>query len=121
MGQETFATLYRRERSRAGKSMGEVARHLGISVTYLSDVERGKRPALSTERIRKSAELLGTDETVVSMLIGAAQAQKESIQLPVPDSDRGREVGVALQRRWATFGDDTFDELMQIIEGKQGK
>jgi transcriptional regulator with XRE-family HTH domain len=55
-----FGKQLRRLREAANKSMGDLARHLGTSVTFISDVERGKIPVpFSTENIQKIADFLG--------------------------------------------------------------
>ena len=116
-----FATLLRAERERSGKSMGAVARHIDVSVTYLSDVERDTRPPLSPERIRRAAECMGSDENTLTALLRAAQAAAQAIKRPLPNSARGREAGAALQRGWASFDDETFERIMGVIdEGKKG-
>ena len=58
---ERFGDLLRRMRRAADLTMGQVATVLGISVVYLSDVERGNRKPFSNDRIIKIAELLKED------------------------------------------------------------
>ena len=50
MSQE-FGPLLRSLRVEANVSLGELARHLSFSVPYLSDVERGTKNPLSTDKI----------------------------------------------------------------------
>jgi transcriptional regulator with XRE-family HTH domain len=116
-----FGELFRHERKRSGKTMGDLARQLSISVTFLSDVERGTRPPLAPERIRRAAELMGTTPTALQELLRAAQSEHGSISLPLPASDVGREAGAALQRQWASLGDDAFAEIMNVIEKKKNE
>lgn len=58
---ERFGQVLRNNRRQAGKTLGDLAEVLGVSVVYLSDVERGYRRPLKKERILKIAEFLGTD------------------------------------------------------------
>jgi len=116
-----FSTIFRAERTRSGKTMGAVARHLEVSVTYLSDVERDARPPLSPERIRRAAEFIGSDATTTTALLRAAQAASNAIELPLPPSEKGREAGAALQRGWASFDDATFARIMGVIDDKDKK
>ena len=111
-----FGDIFRAERKRSGKTMGELARQLSISVTFLSDVERGTRPPLAPERIRRAAELMGTPPTALQEMLRAAQSEHGSISLPLPTSDVGREAGAALQRQWANLDDDVFAKIMSVIE-----
>jgi transcriptional regulator with XRE-family HTH domain len=115
-----FHDLFRAERKRSGKHMGPVARHINVSVTFLSDVERGVRPPLSPERIRLAAEYMGSDEATLMGLLRAAQTAAKAIELPLPSSERGQEAGAALQRGWASFDDETFERIMDVI-GKDKK
>jgi transcriptional regulator with XRE-family HTH domain len=116
-----FGELFREERKRSGKTMGDLARQLSISVTFLSDVERGTRPPLAPERIRRAAELMGTTATSLQSLLRAAQSEQGAISLPLPASDVGREAGAALQRQWANLDDDAFATIMNVIEKKKSE
>ena len=58
---ERFGDTLRRTRQEAEKTLGDVARLLGVSVVYVSDVERGNRRPFSNERILKVARLLEAD------------------------------------------------------------
>ena len=60
---ERFGEALRRQRRKAGKTLGDLARLLGVSVVYVSDVERGNRRPLSNERILRVADFLDTDPT----------------------------------------------------------
>lgn len=50
--------IIRKKRQAAGKTMGNLARHLGVSVVFVSDVERGKA-MYSREQLKKVEELIG--------------------------------------------------------------
>jgi transcriptional regulator with XRE-family HTH domain len=60
---ERFGEALRRHRRKAGKTLGDLARLLGVSVVYVSDVERGNRRPLSNERILRVADFLDADPT----------------------------------------------------------
>jgi transcriptional regulator with XRE-family HTH domain len=55
----TFGEQLKQARVAAGLTQTALSRSLGVSVPYLSDVERGNRPALTLERARAAAESLG--------------------------------------------------------------
>ena len=59
--QRGFGDLLRNTRKKAGKSMLDVAQHLGVSVVFVSDVERGNRAPFTPDKILKVAELLEVD------------------------------------------------------------
>lgn len=115
-----FGELFRQERKRAGKSLGQVAQRLQVSVTYLSDVERGTRPPLSTERIRDAAQYMQTQDDKLTALLKAAAAHQGSFALRVPSSSKGREAGAALMRGWGALDDDAFERIVELV-GEKGK
>jgi transcriptional regulator with XRE-family HTH domain len=77
---ERFGDLLRKKRREVGKTLGDLARLLDISVVYLSDVERGNRKPLSNERILKIAEFLEQDATA---LIEAADWERGVIEYDI--------------------------------------
>lgn len=77
---ERFGDALRRTRQQAGKTLGDVARELNISVVYVSDVERGNRRPFNTERILTIARLLEADP---APLIAAADADKGVIEYDI--------------------------------------
>lgn len=62
----TFGRVLRAARLGSALSLRQIARAINVSVTYLSDVERGERPPLSWERIATVARVLGADERVLT-------------------------------------------------------
>lgn len=53
----------RRERLRKGLSLNELSKKTGIAISYLSDIEAGKRENLSIKKLCKIAEVLNVDVT----------------------------------------------------------
>ena len=80
---ERFGVALRRTRQSAEKTLGDVARLLGVSVVYVSDVERGNRRPFSNERILKVARLLNADP---APLIAAADVEKGVIEYEISDA-----------------------------------
>lgn len=88
MSDNVFAQKLRYWRTRAGKSQGDVSRHLGCSRAYVSDVEAGKRGPMTEERIRSVARLL---DVPVSVLLDAKAEVDGHWSIPVcqtPTHDR---------------------------------
>jgi transcriptional regulator with XRE-family HTH domain len=77
---ERFGDLLRRLRRKANRTLGDVARLLGVSVVYLSDVERGNRRPLSHERILKVAIYLEVDPAA---LMKAADRERGVIEYDI--------------------------------------
>lgn len=66
-----FGDLIRRIRIERGLSQRDVAKALGVSHVYLSEVERGTRAPLTHERIMRFAELVAASK--IGLLVAAAQ------------------------------------------------
>lgn len=98
--QEGFANLLRRSRIHLKKSMGEVARELGITVVYYSEVEAGKKAAFPEKKVnyKTLAETLGLTEPRLR-LEAAFDREKRSILKTFSCSPEGAQVAVSFGRR----------------------
>lgn len=110
-----FGKTLRRLRTQAGKSMGEFARYLGVSVPYLSDVERGNRAPLTTQNIVKAAKFFNIDP---QPLLEAAVEWRGHVELEA-SSGRAREVGVSLMRGWENLEEEDLDAIERILQKRQ--
>jgi len=115
-----FGKLLRSLREAAGISMGALARHLEVSVTYLSDVERGTRAPLTSERIEKAANLLNLPPAKVRELDAAAGEARGYFELGIT-SPTSREVGATLMRGWPRFQDEEFEQIKQLLSRLESK
>ncbi len=111
-----FGKTLRCLRTQAGKSMGELARYLEVSVPYLSDVERGNRAPLTTQNIVKAAQFFNIDP---QPLLEAAVEWRGHVELEAP-AGRAREVGVSLMRGWENLEEEDLDEIERILR-KRGQ
>ncbi len=114
-----FGELLRRIRKNKGKSMGDVARHLVVSVPYISDVERGYRPPLTEDRIQTVAKFFSTDPK--PLLEAAAQSRSQFRLDATAVSSKARQVGAALERRWSDLSEDELRRIERIVEGSEKK
>jgi transcriptional regulator with XRE-family HTH domain len=109
-----FGALLRELRETADLSMGALARHLGVSVPYLSDVERGHRPPLVDEKIHRAAAVLRVDP---AGLLKAAGETRGAFQLDVANvSGRALEVGAMLARQWPAMSEKKLERLQQVLD-----
>ena len=77
---ERFGDALRKRRREAGKTLSDVAGVLGVSVVYVSDVERGNRRPFDSVRIIKLAKYLKAD---AAPLITAADQERGVIEYDI--------------------------------------
>jgi transcriptional regulator with XRE-family HTH domain len=119
---DKFGALLRKLRRAADKTLGEIAEIAGVSIVYLSDVERSNRSAFSTDRILKIAVYLSVDPLP---LIEAADRERGVIEYDIT-SAAPLQAGVVgdlvagLQRGGVT--DDQLRRIQEILgsEAKNG-
>lgn len=114
---ERFGDLLRKHRRKADRTLGDIARLLGVSVVFLSDVERGNRRPLSNERIVKIAAFLDQDP---SPLIEAADRERGVIEYDIRkarplEADVVGGLVAGLARGGIT--DDQLHEIQRILTG----
>ncbi len=65
-----FGTLVREKRTAKGISLRKFAELVGVSATYLSQVEQGNCDPPTAERVRRMAEILGENSDELTPLVG---------------------------------------------------
>jgi len=112
---ETFGQLFRRLRNEKGNTLKQVAEYLGVSVTYISDVERTARAPFTRERIRVAAEFLDVHP---NQLFTCAAEYYGAYRLSVSQHTRpaARHVGARLMERWAELSDEELGRITQILD-----
>ena len=113
---ERFGDLLRRQRREANKTLGDLARILGTSVVYVSDVERGNRKPFSNDRIIRIGVELGVDPME---MIRAAEDERGTIEYDISDvSALERDVVsglvAGLQRGGVTL--EQLEDIQNILE-----
>ena len=113
---ERFGDALRRTRHDAKKTLGDIAKLLGVSVVYVSDVERGNRRPFGNERILKIAKFVETDP---APLISAAVIERGVIEYDITKA-KPLEVAVVgnlvsgLAREGVT--DEQLEKIKKILE-----
>lgn len=92
-------------RIECGKTLGDVAEKIGCKVSYLSDVEHGRKKPLGPEQLRQFANYLGAD---IKLLQSMAANERNTIEISVSQNRKLNDVAFALARS-ADSGE--FDEL----------
>ena len=111
-----FGRIVRSARKKLGMTMGDLARELGFSVSYVSDVERGLRAPWTDKKVLQLAMLL---EYPPVALMSAAAKERGAFELDANVSDSGRSVGAYLAREWSEMTDKDFTELSNWLTKRQ--
>ena len=77
---ERFGEALRKRRRETKRTLSDIADVLGVSVVYVSDVERGNRRPLNNDSIIKVAKFLKTD---AAPLIRAADQERGVIEYDI--------------------------------------
>jgi transcriptional regulator with XRE-family HTH domain len=99
--------------------MHQLADHLGVSIVFISDVERGNRHPFTPDRIIKTAAFL---KIKPEPLLLAAAKVRGAFELDATGvSGKARQVGAALMRGWADLDEDDLDKIAQIMRRREGE
>ena len=115
IGGKTFGELLTFLRDQKDVTLRELARGIGVSAPFLSDVEKGRRSALTAERIEKVAAVLHLDTDEKTALYNAAGKQKNAIPPDLPDYIMEHEY-VSAALRTARDLDASEEEWQRFID-----
>lgn len=107
-----FGDFLRKAREKKGVTLSALARFLGCSVPYLSDVETGRRNPLTEKKLVQTAEFLGLQPE--SLKIKAAMSLGQ-FNLPAGTAKADR-LAVKLAKAWPDLEDDDLQAIEKIIE-----
>lgn len=112
----SFGALLRRYRKESGQTMGDLADALGISVVYVSDVERSKRNPWADDKVIAAAACLGLDDHRARELFRAAVRDRGRVELSLDEASQlKQEVGLSLMRGWGEFTEEQLREIMKVV------
>lgn len=117
MAGESFGALIRASRRRQDKSLQEVADALGVTAVYVSEVERGKRPPFTMERLPALAEVLSMD---VRILIKAAWIERRMIEWD-PSLASDKQISALVELARGGLSDSQLEEILTIAKKKQAE
>jgi transcriptional regulator with XRE-family HTH domain len=113
-----FGDLHKRYRQAAEKTLADIAKLFTLSISYISDVERGHRAPYSNERIKQLAAFLEADE---KPLLQAAAESRGFFELSAQVSKTGRTAGASLMRVWDQLSEEEFRQLDEFARTRGGK
>ena len=109
-----FGEAVRGARNERGISLTNLAKGLGVTKVYVSDVERGRRAPFNLIRIRQVSEILGCDPFRLYVL---AVRSRGHVTLPTADvSEKQSRFAAELSYRWGDFSNDELSRLIGVLE-----
>ncbi len=115
-----FGQLLKKARVREQKTLREVAINAGLSVSYVSDMEHGRRKPSSVDAVMKIERFLNVTD---GSLLRAAQREKD---FDVPSDAKEiywqrPELSLALLRASTDLSEEEINELIEKIGKKSRK
>lgn len=112
----TFGEFLSQKRDEKDITLREMARKLGVSAPFLSDVEKNRRAPLTAERLEQVAVILALTEQEKAQMYDLAGKQRGSVPPDLPEYIIDHDyVSAALrtardldagEKEWAKFVDD---------------
>lgn len=111
-----FGQMLRKLREGAKVSLGQLARTLGVTTPYLSDVELGRRGPLTKERIDQAAGVLKLDNGMRRELEQAAAESRGYFELDATSSSAVKlQLGAALARKWPALDEGRARKMLEAL------
>ncbi|MEI9968611.1 MAG: helix-turn-helix transcriptional regulator [Terracidiphilus sp.] len=115
MKRESFGELIRTSRRRLNKSLQDVANAIGVSAVYVSEVERGKRPPFTAERLPALSRVLELD---LAELKAAAWATRRMIDWD-PASASVKQIQALVELARGGLSESQLDQILEIATKEQ--
>lgn len=119
-----FGAYIARKRVEKDVKLKPIAEKLGVSVTYLSDIIKGRRNPPDIEGLTALADALNLDEEERDEMFDLAGRERNQVSPDLPEYIMGEDIPtarVALRRaRNSNLGDDFWQEVNQIIDRRNG-
>lgn len=112
---ENFGQFLSEKREEKDFTLRELARQLGVSAPYLSDVEKNRSAPLTAERLETLAGILNLSEKEKADMYDLIGKQRDSVAPDLPEYIKGRDyISVAL--RTARDLDVGEEEWLKFVE-----
>jgi transcriptional regulator with XRE-family HTH domain len=114
-----FLTAKREERD---LTLREVARQMGVSAPFLSDVEKGRTNPLTKDRLDKVAEILHLDTDEKTAMFDLVGKQKNTVAPDLPEYIIGRDYVAAALRtaRDLNAGEAEWLKFVEDLKNREG-
>jgi len=115
---EKFGKRLRELRESSEIRLVDLAREMGWSSVYLSDIERGRRNPPTAEKIRQIAEFIRCDP---SELLDTANRDRKKVIINIDtESVKHNETALMLARSWEDLTDEEIEKIKRILKGDHG-
>lgn len=110
-----FGCVVRETRIAQRLSLRCLAKELGVSAAYLSEIELNRRGTISYKLVRLVCKLLNIED--VDEMWALAQQERRTIRLCVdPNDELQRRVGWLLAKSWSVLDRDTLKQIFEVTE-----
>jgi len=120
-----FGAFIAQKRIEKDVKLKPMATKLGVSVTYLSDIIKGRRNPPDKDGLEIIAAVLDLNEDEKNVLFDLAGRERNQVSPDLPEYIMDETIPsarVALRRaKSANLGDDFWKEVNKIIDSKEGK
>jgi len=121
ISEQTFSEYAERLRRQKGKSLRKTAEAIGVSVQFYSDIEKGRRGALTTERLESLRVFLELNKEESDMLLNKAAEARKFIEFDFSDYLIQRDYAMSALRIAKELDADEDDWLRFVDELKRRK
>ena len=119
-----FGAYIAQKRIEKDVKLKPIAEKLGVSVTYLSDIIKGRRNPPDIEGLELLANALNLNEEERNVMFDLAGRERNQVSPDLPEYIMDENIPtarVALRRaRNSNLGDDFWQEVNQIIDRRNG-
>lgn len=119
-----FGAFIARKRIEKDVKLKPIAESMGVSVTYLSDIIKGRRNPPDMEGLEALAKALNLDKVETEEMFDLAGRDRNQVSPDLPEyimDEALPSARVALRRaKNANLGDDFWQEVNKLIDKKDG-
>lgn len=113
----SLGIFLRKLRLEQGEVLKDMADKLGVTVSFLSAVENGKKHMPSSWN-NKLCKIYSLDANAQESLTSAIADAEESIELNFAGiSNQNKEIAVSFARKFSEFDDEELEKIRQILKG----
>lgn len=119
---ESFGEFLFAKREEKDITLREMARLMGVSAPFLSDVEKNRRTALTAERLETVASILNLDDADRDVMYDLAGKQRNSVAPDLPEYIMERDyVSAALRTaRDLDAGEEEWQRFVEDLKRRKG-